>query len=86
MIQRVKVPVSVNFTYDHKTRRAIPRKLLWEGRIYEIRDVGHHHSYRVGHTLFHVFSVDSDTLYFRIVFNTETLGWTLEEIADGLPD
>lgn len=86
MIQRVSVPVSINYTYDAKKRRAIPRKLLWEGRVYTIKQIGHHHTFRQGRTLFHVFSVDTDTLFFRIVCNTDTLGWTLEEYSDGLPD
>ena len=85
MIERVHVPVSVSFTFNHKTRQAMPRALLWEGRTYYVRKVGHHHTYRRGRTLYHVFSVDTDSLFFRLVFNTDTLGWTLEEISDGLP-
>ena len=85
MIERVHVPVSVSFTFNHKTRHAAPQALVWEGRTYYVREVGHHHTYRRGRTLYHVFSVDTDSLFFRLVFNTDTLGWTLEEISDGLP-
>ena len=85
MIERVLVPVSVNLSYYHKTRIVMPKALVWEGRTYYITRVGHHHKYKQGRTLYHVFSVDTDTLFFRLVLNTDTLGWTLEEIADGLP-
>lgn len=85
MIERVQVPVSVSFVFDHKTRQAKPKALKWEGRTYYVTGIGHHHTYYEGRTLFHVFSVDTETLFFRLVFNTQTLGWTLEEISDGLP-
>jgi hypothetical protein len=45
-----------------------------------------HHTFRSGRTLFHVFSVASKSLFFRLVLNTDTLFWRLEEISDGLPD
>ena len=85
MIQRVSVPVSVILAFDHTTRRAEPRRILWEGRPYVVTQVGLHHKYRDGRTLHHVFSVATATLFFRLVLNTESLVWTLEEISDGLP-
>lgn len=86
MIQRVDVPVSVTFVFDHKRRVVFPKDVLWEGRVYPIVKVGLHHSFREGRVLYHVFSVASKTLFFRLVLDTETLFWRLEEISDGLAD
>ncbi|MCL4398136.1 hypothetical protein M1403_03910 [Patescibacteria group bacterium] len=76
MIQKIDLPVSVAFTDS-------PKKLLFEGREHLIKKVGYHHVFREGRTLFHVFSVASDSMFFRLVLNTETLKWRLTEVADG---
>ncbi|MBI2065986.1 hypothetical protein HYT60_00560 [Candidatus Woesebacteria bacterium] len=86
MIEKVFLPVSVGITFDHKKRKVIPKWVLWEGRLYPVEKVGLHHTYQEGRTLFHVFSVAAKTLFFRLVLNTDTLNWRLEEISDGLPD
>lgn len=83
MIERISVPVSVNLMYDHKLRRVYPKSIYWEGKLYQIVKIGLHHTYRRGTNLFHVFSVASENLFFRLVLNTENLFWTLEEISDG---
>lgn len=86
MIQRVSSPVSVKLFFDHKIRKAFPREVLWEGRDYLIIKIGNHHTFREGRVLYHVFSVVSANLFFRLVFNTENLSWKVEEISDGLSD
>lgn len=86
MIQKISAPVSVVFVFDHKRRVATPRQVIWEGRVFQVVKVGLHHHYKKGNTLYHVFSVSTHTLYFRLLFNTENLFWTLEEIHDGLPN
>jgi hypothetical protein len=63
-----------------------PKYVIWKGRNYTIDKVGLHHTYRKGHTLYHIFSITADTLFMRLKFNTENLGWRLEEISDGLAD
>lgn len=83
MIQKLSVPVSVDLFFDHKLRRSIPVRVTWENRDYLIIKIGLHHTYRQGRTLYHVFSAISQNIYFRLVFNTENLAWSLEEIADG---
>lgn len=82
MIQKVDLPITVVSVFDHKKRSAIPAKLIYEGREHKIEKVGMHHTYRDGRILFHVFSVNSSSMFFRLVLNTETLGWKLEEVAD----
>lgn len=86
MIEKLSLPVSVGITFDHTKRKVIPKWILWEGKLYPVERVGLHHKYREGRTLFHVFSVASKTLFFRLVLNTDTLYWRLEEISDGMPD
>jgi hypothetical protein len=85
MIQRIDEPVSVSFTFDNEKRAVNPRALIWNGRLYAVKKVGLHHKFRQGRTLYHVFSVTSNGMFFRLVLNTENLHWKLEEISDGLP-
>jgi len=84
MIQKISAPVSVQFVYDHRKHLVSPRQLLWDGQTFRIGQVGMHHTTREGRTLFHIFSVASQGLFFRLKLNTDSLFWTLEEIADGL--
>ena len=86
MIMKMNTPVSVNLVYNHKTRSVFPSVLLWEGRKYPITKIGMHHTFRNGRTLLHVFSVETDSLYFRLVLDTDTLHWRVEEISDGEPN
>jgi hypothetical protein len=86
MLEKVSVPVSVSLSFDSKTRKVSPKALVWNGRLYSIVKIGLHHTFRQGRTLYHVFSVASKTLFFRLVLNTDNLHWRLEEISDGLPD
>jgi len=82
MIQSLSAPISVDIHYDHHSRTFRPIQVTWEGRDYPILKLGLHHTYRAGRTLHHVFSVSSQTLFFRLSLNTDTLNWTLEELAD----
>jgi hypothetical protein len=86
MIEKVSVPVSVSLSFDSEKRKVSPKWIVWNGRLYPIAKVGLHHKERRGQTLYHIFSVASKSMFFRIELNTETLHWRLEEIADGLPD
>lgn len=86
MIQKINIPVSVIFAFNHKTRSAAPKKVLFEGREYNVTRVGFHHTFREGRTLFHVFSAVSETMFFRLVLDTDTLAWRAEEISDGEPN
>ena len=85
MLEKISIPVSVTLVFDHTQCKVVPKQLVWNKRLYPVVKVGLHHSYREGRTLFHVFSVASKTLFFRLVLNTDNLHWRLEEISDGLP-
>jgi hypothetical protein len=83
MIQRIHAPISVDLVFDHTLRKVFPRFVRWEGQSHRILKIGLHHTYRQGRTLYHVFSVETATLFFRLVLDTDTLHWSVEEIADG---
>ena len=84
--ERLAAPVSVLLLYDHLTGLVRPWRLRWDGDAHKVLRVGLHHTYRRGRVLIHVYGVVTDTYYYRLELNTETLQWTVEEISDGLPD
>lgn len=62
-----------------------PSEIVWHNRFYKIKKIGLYHKTLEGNTLFHIFSVVTDSLFFRLKLNSKNLIWTLEEISDGLP-
>ncbi len=83
MITKLSESVSVSLAYDDKRKKVYPKWVVWRGRLYAITKVGLHHRQRIGRTLYHIFSVTTSTVFFRLVLDTETLYWRLEEISDG---
>jgi hypothetical protein len=81
MVQQVRMPVSVNLLYDHKKNHVTPLALRWDGEVKRITSVDLHHSYRVGKTLFHVFSVSTEGAFFKLVLDTDTLFWEVDEVS-----
>lgn len=86
MIQDLHEPITVKTVYDHKNRRVYPSELFWQNQTCKITKLGLHHTYRAGTTLFHVFSISTDLLSFKLQLDTGNLFWTVEQISDGLPD
>lgn len=84
MIKKISESVSVAFLSNCQQKDVSPKWIIWNNRRYVITKIGLHHSYRNGNTLFHVFSVASKSLSLRLVLNTDTLFWRLEEVSDGL--
>lgn len=74
--------VSVTSVFDSKKAEMRPVHVIWHGNVYEIKQVGLHHTIRVGNVLHHVFGVVAGELFMRLNLNTKTLHWTLEE-AEG---
>jgi hypothetical protein len=83
MNQKIGEPVTVNLVWDHRRRKTIAQQVMWGNREYRVLKVGLHHAYRTGKALYHVFSVAAEGVFFRLVLDTETLAWTLEEIVMG---
>jgi hypothetical protein len=86
MIETINEKVAVITIYKPGAGHVFPYRLRWQGRDYKITKIGFHHKVREGRALFHIFSVSSDTLAFRLKLDTETLHWILEEVSDGNPD
>lgn len=82
MIEKIDEPVTVELISDASSNRVFPSRIFWRQKTYTVKRVGMHHFFPHGKTLIHVFSVTSDTLFFRLTFNTCSLQWKLEEIAD----
>ncbi|OGC51007.1 hypothetical protein A3A69_01105 [candidate division WWE3 bacterium RIFCSPLOWO2_01_FULL_37_15] len=86
MIQDVKAPITAYLAYEHRKNRVFPFLLKWDGRNYKVQSLDFHYTYKNGAVLYHVFSVSTETLSFKLVLNTENLFWTVEQITDGLPE
>ena len=86
MITKLDESVSVSLAFDHVKHRVYPKWIVWDGRLYPVVKIGFHHTVREGRALYHIFSVASKSLFFRLSLNTENLHWRLEEISDGLPN
>jgi hypothetical protein len=80
MSEPINESVSVDLLSNHIKGSAYPWVLSWHGKQFRITKVGLHHTYREGRVLFHMFSVTDGTTFFRLRFDTETLGWKLLEI------
>ena len=62
----------------------IPKYVIWKGQSRNITQIGLHHLYHEGKTLYHIFSVTSDFLFMRLKLDTNTLSWILEETENGI--
>lgn len=82
MAEKIDQSVSVSLIFDHKKRKTLVAKVLWNNRVYEITRQGLHHTYKKGGTLMHVFSIASDTISFKLLLDSSSLNWTLEETYD----
>ena len=85
MITKINSLVFVSMGFDSKKKKVFPKWVVWRGRLYPIIKIGFHHTYRDGRKLFHVFSVTSKNIFFKLKLDSESLHWHLEEISDGLP-
>jgi len=82
MVEKIKEPVSVSLIFDHKRRKTLISKVLWNNKAYQTTKQGLHHTYKRGGTVMHVFSVTSDTISFKLTLDSSSLIWTLEETYD----
>lgn len=78
----METAIGVSLIYDSRSKSTLPRRLLWGNRFYKIEKIGLHHTFEKGKTLYHVFSVTSGSVFFRLVLNTRNLSWQLEKIEN----
>lgn len=84
MQEKVFEKVSVVSIYDRVKGTVLPVKIRWLGREYIITKLGYYHKRKEGRVILHTFSVSTDSMFFKLTCNSETLHWTLEEVSDGL--
>lgn len=84
MAEDIHESVSVALWSNHTTKKILPYSLYWHGRRYRLTTVGLHHITHEGRTLMHIFSVTDGVTFFKLQLNTETLGWKLLEVTDGI--
>ena len=78
-----KVSVVTLFKASPLKNEVVPYLVKWQGRNYKIKKVGFHHLIREGRNVFHIFTVSTQNLDFRLKFDTANMHWILEEITDG---
>lgn len=88
MRQKIDQEASVVMYYSARKKVALPHLISWQNREYSVGEIGYHHKVREGRTLFHIYElVDStNSLWFRMKFNTDNLHWIVEAISDGHGD
>jgi hypothetical protein len=79
-----KVSVITIFKHSPLKNEVIPYSVKWQGRNYKINKVGFHHLTREGRNVFHIFTVSTENLDFRLKFDSQNMHWILEEVTDGL--
>ena len=83
MNEIINEKVSVVSFYDRNKNTSLPVKFFWQGRTYKIKQVGYHWPARIGRKLVHIYSVVSENnTSFKLVHDTDTLHWILEEVID----
>lgn len=83
MAEIIDESVSVDLLSNHTSGAVYPWVIHWRQNRYIISKVGLHHTTREGRTLYHIFSVSDGNTYFKLRFDTDTLGWRLLEV-DGI--
>lgn len=74
--------VSVITVYDHLKGTTLPWRVKWKGRVYQVSQLGLHHTRQDGNTLHHIFSVVASGLLLRLDLNSLTLVWHLTDTQD----
>lgn len=82
MSEAVNEAASVISIFNAQTKQFFPWRLKWQDRIYTTREIGYHHTHQSGSTLYHIYSIVTDSLFVRLSLNTSDLIWTIEEIQD----
>ena len=82
MGEKIKEPVSVSLLFNHKKRKTSISKIVWKNKVHKIVTHGLRYTFKKGDTLMQVFSVASETTNFKLVLDTSSLTWTLEEVYD----
>lgn len=85
MREKIDEEVSVVMYFSARKRVALPHLLSWRNQEFEVGEIGYHHKVNEGRTVHHIFELvdKTNSLWFRLNFNTDNLHWNLEAISDG---
>lgn len=78
MVETINEKVSVEAEFNLGKVR--PLRFLWNNRGYPVRSIHLIHKSREGFAEIYYFSVSDGVNVFKLVFNSSTLNWVLEEI------
>jgi len=84
MRQKINALVSVMMDFNHRQNKVMPTQIQWNNRDFKIEKIGMHYQFYEGKKLFHIFSVTSGGMFFKLRLNTDNLFWNLEEVTDEL--
>jgi hypothetical protein len=88
MRQKIDEEASVVMYYSSRKKMALPHLISWQNKEYQVGEIGYHHKFREGRTLFHIYELTDteNSLWFRMKLNTDNLHWIVEAISDGYGD
>jgi len=79
MYEKVAEPIDVLVAF--RKERVEPMTFKWANRYYQVRKVNLVHSERHGRERVVYFSVSDDANAYRLAYSTDSMKWTLEEMA-----
>ncbi len=82
MIRRPNDPIDVLARFTRNPLCVTIRSVTYRGRKYVIQEVSYAYLVRKGRTLLHIFWATAQGITFKLVLNTESLAWTIQEIHD----
>lgn len=83
MHEIINEKISVVTVYDRTQGTVMPKRLKWQGRIYDITKLNYYKPKRLGRNIMHTFHVSNNVMDFLLRFDSYTLHWTLLEVTDG---
>lgn len=86
MVEKINEQVPVIFIMNPFTKKIMPVRIQWRGREYTVKKLGFHYKVREGRKLIHIYTVSTETLDFKLRFDTDELVVILEEAFDGIAD
>lgn len=85
MTEKIDEEVSVVMYYSADKKYACPHIISWNNRQYDVGKIGYHHKIKEGAVIHHIFELvdKTESLWFRLDFNSDNLHWRLEAVSDG---
>ena len=83
MHAKINERVKILSIYDPVSGKTTPYRMKWRDQVHRIKQVTYYHPERMGREILHIFHLTDGNLDFKVVLNSETLSWMLEEVSDG---